>query len=374
MNLIDIANMRLISQQVAEARFGAVKDLVGWMGAVQAQDLPMAKWALGVRLPGSTLEVVEAALDRGEILRTHLLRPTWHFVTADDIHWMLELTAPKIKASLKSRDRDLALTETVFAQSNSIIEKALGKGKHLLREELVAELNTANIATGNNRASHLLFRAELDGLVCSGAARGGKPTYALLEDRVPKKRLLTRDEALANLARRYFTSRCPATLQDFGWWSGLTAGAAKQALEMVKSDFTSATIGSRDYWVSNSLPVVETRMNAAYLLPAYDELIISYRDRGPSLPFSAYNKIVSINGLFRPVIVVNGQVTGIWKRTVEKDRVLVEPELFEEPEHATWRLVEEAAMQFGRFLGKEIGIKHRGWPTGERSDYQQPSL
>jgi len=373
MNLIDIANVRLISQQVAEARFGTVKDLVGWMGALQAQDLPMAKWALGVRLPGSTVEVVEAALDRGEILRTHLLRPTWHFVTADDIYWMLELTAPHIKASLKSRDRDLALTETIFAQSNSIIEKALGNGEHLRREELVAELNTASIATDKNRASHLLFRAELDGIVCSGATRGGRPTYALLEDRVPNKRLLTRDEALANLARRYFTSRCPATRQDFSWWSGLTAGAAKQALEMVKSDFTSETIGSRDYWVSNSLPVVETRMNAAYLLPAYDEMIISYRDRGPSLPFSAYNKIVSINGLFRPVIVVNGQVTGIWKRTIEKARVLVEPELFKEPDHATWRLIEEAAMQFGRFLGKEIEMKHRDWPTGRWSDWQQHS-
>ncbi len=160
MNLTDIAKIRLISQQIAETKFKTVKDIVDWMGAMQAQDYAVAKWAIGVRLPNSTDQVIETAINNGEIIRTHLLRPTWHFVSADAIYWMLELTAPQIKASLKSRHKELELSETIFAKSNTIIEKALRGGKHLTREELMAELGKGKIATDDNRASHLLLRAE----------------------------------------------------------------------------------------------------------------------------------------------------------------------------------------------------------------------
>lgn len=353
MNLVDIANIRLFSHQIAETKFGTAKDVVDWMGAMQAQDYAMAKWAIGVRLPNSTDQVVEAAINNGEIIRTHLLRPTWHFVTAGDIYWMLELTAPQIKASIKSRQKQLELSETILAKSNAVIEKALRGGKSLIREEIIAELEKAKIATNENRASHLLLCAELEGTICSAAIKGGKQTYALLEERVPQKKHLTKEEALASLAKKYFTSRCPATLQDFVWWSGLSVNDAKHALETVKSDFIPETINSQTYWLANSFSLPETDKTSVYLLPAFDEFMISYKNRSAALPFGSQSKAVSNNGIFRPMIVVNGQVTGIWKRTLKKDKVIVETECFQKLDKTTKGLIGKASMQYKHFvLGK----------------------
>ena len=245
MNQSDISHIRLASQQLAGTKFATPKEILAWMGAMQAQDYPMSKWAIGARLPASTDQLIEVAITNAEIIRTHLLRPTWHFVSADDIYWLLDLSAAQNKAAQSSRDRDLELTEADYAKSNGIIEKALSTGRHLIREELIAELNKAGIATDQNRAAHLFARAELEKIICSGATRNGKTTYALLSERVPKVRQISRDEALAELARRYFTSRCPASLQDFTWWSGLPARDANRALELVKSTFTPETIDGR---------------------------------------------------------------------------------------------------------------------------------
>ena len=350
----DIARIRLASQQIAGTTLGTVKDMVAWMGAMQAQDYPMAKWALGVRLPGSTDQVIEAALDAGEIIRTHLLRPTWHFVSADDVYWLLELTAPHIKASIKSRHKELELSEAILAKSNVVIGKAFRDQEHLTREQIKVELEKAQIATDNNRLSHLLLWAELEGIVCSGAVKGGKQTYALLEARVPKTRSLTKEEALAALAQKYFASHCPATLHDFTWWSGLSAGDAKRALEMVKADFISETIASQTYWLPGSYSTSPPGQEAAVLLPAYDEFIISYRDRSTALSPGSHSKTISENGLFRPVIVVNGQVMGIWKRAIKKDQVMVETELFEQLDQTTQGWIEKASLHYARFLEKKL--------------------
>ena len=359
MNLTDIANIRLVSQQIAATKLKTAKDMVGWMGAIQAQDYAMAKWAIGVRLPNSIDRDIETAITNGEIIRTHLLRPTWHFVSADDIYWLLELTAPQIKASLKSRHKELGLSETIFAKSHTIIKTTLSGGKHATREELVAELEKAEIATNGNRASHLLVQAELDGLVCSGATKGGKQTYALLEERVPKTKSLAREEALATLAQKYFTSHGPATLQDFAWWSGLSAGEAKLALEMVKPDFASETINAQTYWFADSYSRPKADKEAVFLLPAFDEFIISYKDRSAVLPYQNHKLTVSNNGMFRPVIVVNGQVVGIWKRVIKKDRVIVETELFDQANTTTQSLIEKPLAQYGSFLDKKTEITHK---------------
>lgn len=358
MKLIDVATSRLITQQIAGTRFKTIKDLVGWMGAMQAQDYAMSKWAIGVRLPSLTEQKVEAAIDNAEIIRTHLLRPTWHVVSADDIYWMLELTAPQIKASLKSRHKDLGLSETVLAKSNAIIEKSVSGGKSLTRDELMGEIKKEKILTDENRLSHLLMWAELSGIVGSGTSKAGKQTYALLEERVPKPKPMTREETLEKLAKKYFTSHGPATLQDFIWWSGLSVGDAKSALEMAKPGLVSETIDSQIYWFENSFSMPLPEKDSVYLLPAYDEFIISYKDRTASLLFEHNNLTISNNGIFRPVIVVDGQVIGLWKRTVKKGKVLVETEFFERPNQITKQLIENAAMQFGNFLEKETEIKH----------------
>ncbi|MCA9976150.1 MAG: AlkZ family DNA glycosylase, partial [Anaerolineales bacterium] len=350
-----LGQQRLFSQRISQHRLATPAEVVRWMGAMQAQDYAMVKWAVGVRLPHSTDRGVETAVNKGEIIRTHLLRPTWHLVSADDIYWLLDLTAPRIKASLKTRHRELGLSEAVMKQCQTIIENALSGGRHLTREALIAELQKANIATDNNRASHIFSRAELDSVICSGQVKGKKQTYALLEEWVPKTSPLPKEEALARLAKRYFTSHGPATLQDFAWWSGLTAGDARQALASVQSDFVSETIDSQTYWFTNT-STVQSGQESVYLLPAFDELIISYKDRSASLPFENHNKAVSNNGMFWPIIVVNGHVTGTWKRTIKKDKVVVETTYFNQPDKTTTNLVEKAAQPFGDFLEKKVEI------------------
>ncbi len=351
MNLNDIANLRLFSQQIATTQCKSAEEIVQWMGAMQAQDYPMAKWALGIRLAHSTDKLIEAAIDKGEIIRTHLLRPTWHFVSSDNVYWMLELTAPQIKPSMNSRDKQLGLTETIFAKSNRVIERALQPDRHLTREKLIDELNQAKIATDNNRASHLLARAELDAIICSGSVKNNKQTYALLEKRVPRKKTQSREQSLAKLARIYFSSHCPATLQDFTWWSGLSLTDARNALEMVRSDFVSETVGSKTYWLPNSLSTLETKNHAVYLLPAYDEFIISYADRSASIDTKHQSASVSENGVFRPAIVIDGRVTGLWKRTIEKDTLIVETTSFRAHSKKEKQAIRQAAEQFGRFFG-----------------------
>ena len=355
MILTDITKLRLISQHIVGSKLKTVKEIVEWMGAMQAQDYAMAKWAIGVRLPGSTDRMIESAMNKGEILRTHLLRPTWHFVSANDIRWMLELTAPRIKASLRSRHNQLGLTETIFAESDSIIAQSLKSGKHLSREELVAELRKSKIPLDENRASHLLVQAELDGIICSGASKNGKQTYALLDERVPTRKSLTKKESSAKLARIFFTSRCPATLQDFVWWSGMTIGDAKMAIEMIKSDFIPETIVSNVYWFPKDLSNPGEVGELVLLIPAFDEFIISYTDRLAMLGENL-NKIVISNGIFRPVIMIDGRVIGIWKRVIGKNNVFVEIDCFRQPDATAKNLIEKTFQQYGRFLEKEFEI------------------
>ncbi|MDE3056958.1 MAG: AlkZ family DNA glycosylase [Bacteroidota bacterium] len=335
-------------------KFKSVKELVAWMGAMQAQDYPMAKWAVGARLPHSTDTMIEAALNRGEILRTHVMRPTWHFVSADDIYWMLELTAPQIRASMKFREKWLGLTSAIVAKSNRVIEKALNPDRHLTREELITELNRAKIRTDEYRSGHLLMRAELDGLICSGRTNGKKQTYALLEQRAPKKETPSREESLKKIAQKYFSSHAPATIEDFSWWSGLSVTDTKNALEMVKSKFISETINGNTFWLSNSFPIPQNK-SSLFLLPAYDEFLISYADRSASIAAKHQTVSVSSNGIFRPPIVIDGRVTGLWKRALEKEKLTIETTLFRAHSKKEQQSIQHAAEALGKFWGmKEV--------------------
>jgi hypothetical protein len=196
------------------------------MGAVQAQDFNMAKRAVGIRLAGAVnddaAKTVDDAFNRGSFLRTHVLRPTWHFVSPENIRWMLDLSAGRIKSASKPRDRDLEITETLYAKTNRIITKSLEGNKHMARDDLARELEKAKINADSARGYHFIMRAELDGLICSGAVRGKTQTYTLLSERAPAARPLPKDESLARLANIYFSSHSPATLRDFAWWSGLS--------------------------------------------------------------------------------------------------------------------------------------------------------
>lgn len=356
MNSADIARLRLINQQIAASRFSQPGDLLAWMGAVQSQDYPSAKWALGVRLPGSTEAMIREAVDAGDVLRTHVLRPTLHLVAAADIRWMLALTAPRIKAGSRARREQQGLTDDVLKRSNVLIEKALAGGRQMTRDELAAEFRRANFPTGDNQDAYLLSWAELEGLVCSGAEKNGKPTFALLEERVPPSPALAREEALARLAGRYFASRGPATLEDFTWWSGLSISDARLGLELVREDLLSETIDGRMYWFPRTISAASAENGGVFALPAFDECILSYAFRSAMLSTEAVARAVSSNGVFRPTIVADGRVIGIWKRAVKKDKAVVEMEFIEEPGERFRTRVGKAFQKFGRFLEKDIEI------------------
>lgn len=357
MNQSEISNIRLHNQQIAATNLKTPKELIGWMGAMQAQDYNQAKWAIGVRMPYLTEAQIESAFNNGEIIRTHLMRPTWHFVSSDNIYWMLELTAKQIKSTTKSRNRDLGLTEAILKRSQEVLVKALEGRKSLTREELSTQLNQAGIKTDGQRMPHILMEAEIDSVICSGAMQGKKQTFALLTERVPIKNILTKDEALLLLARKYFTSHGPATLPDFVWWSGLPVADARSALEMNKPSLFSETIDFETYWFAEPVSIPTSLPDSVYLLPAFDEFLISYKNRSAAITIDHHKKAISNNGVFRPVIVVNGQISGLWKRTIKKDSVLIELIHFRPHSKKEEKLIEKATEIFSHFSGMKAELR-----------------
>lgn len=355
----EISAMRLLNQQLASSVFQTPKELVAWMGAMQAQDYTQAKWAIGIRMPHMTESQIESAFNQGEILRTHLMRPTWHFVSADDIYWMLQLTAPQIRSVLNSRHRELGITELLVNNSYLVIEDTINarEDQSLTREELLDALAQAGIPTDLQRASHIMLRAEIDGILCSGPIKGKKQTYALLSNRVPVKKTLTQEEALARLAKSYFSSHGPATLPDFLWWSGLGAADGRKALESIKNDLVSVKIAADTYWYPGSDITPSKLSDSAYLLPAFDEFLISYKNRSASITTEDHKRAISSNGIFRPVILINGQITGLWKKTVKKEYILIETEYFRPHSKAEEQLITKAAESFGDYMEKKAKIR-----------------
>jgi Winged helix DNA-binding domain len=351
MTLDDVSRLRMANQQISHTLFQTVQDMVGWLGAVQAQDYAMAKWAIGLRLANMTDEMVEKALDNGDILRTHILRPTWHFVAADDIHWMLSISGQRLNSVLRTYHKPLELDDSVFSKSYAIIEKHLRDNNHLTREEIMIALENEGISTNNYRSIHIMYKAEANGIVCSGAKRGTQLTYALLEERVPKRNMMSKEEALATLAKRYFTSHGPATLQDFVWWSGFTVGEAKIGLGGLGSDFRSAEIGHQKYYFLDVS--IQHPSDNLYLLPAFDEYLVSYKDRSASMSPDLAKKAFTVNGIFKPVILFKGKAIGLWKRTIKKDKVLIEADFVHPPDAQQQALLTQLCEQYATFLGKK---------------------
>ena len=352
---MNIISKRMESQGVVGRRFADPAALVGWMGCVQAQDFAMAKWGVGLRVNVSE-DLVDDDFNSGRILRTHVLRPTWHFVLPADIGWLLRLSAPRIRGFCAPYHRQLAIDAAVLRKSRKIMSAALQDGAFLTRAEIAALLKRSKIDTDDIRMNFLMMDAELEGLICSGPRRGKQFTYALLASRVPRSVDLSGDAALGELARRYFLSRGPATVNDLAWWGGMTVGQAKRGLEVVKGELGSFVVDGVEYWFRGDL---ESKMPAALLLPAYDELTVAYKDRSAILP-AEFEK-ASFSGL-KPAIVVNGRIVGIWRRVVVKGKVVVEMTLFEKVSKTAMGAIEKEARRYGRFLGERVEVRVTGAP------------
>jgi len=353
MTTFDIAHHRLHNQCLSPQGHKKPGEVVKWLGAVQAQDYYSAKWALGQRALGVTDAEVEKAFADGEILRTHVLRPTWHFVTPADIRWLLRLTAPRVNLACSYYYRKLELDDAVFRRTNKTLARALKGGKHLNREALRTVIQRAGIGSVDLlRFSHILVRAELDGLICSGPRQGKQFTYALLDERAPQGKDLVRDESLAELTRRYFMSRGPATSSDFTWWSGLAATDVKRGLEMIESDLVKEVIEGHTYWQSASNPTFKRPTRVAYLLPAFDEYLIAYKDRS-----AAIDPKHTDNLIFNSTIVWDGKIVGSWNRKIEKSSVAITLSLFAGISKTATRAIADAARGYGEFLGMSTNLQ-----------------
>lgn len=357
---VDITSYRLHNQCLSHNKLNEPADVVSWLGAVQAQDYAGAKWALGQRINNATDTAIEKAFNEGDILRTHMMRPTWHFVSPADIRWIQMLTAPRVHIGSGFMYRKLELDTAIVRKSYAVLEKVLQGRKYLTRSELASEFEKAGIVAAGQRLGYFMMSAELDGVVCSGPRRGKQFTYALLEERVPAVKPLKRDEALAELVKRYFLTRGPATLQDFTWWSGLTMADARNGIEMVRSQFVSEVINGQTYWFAEaSLPAKE-KSPIAYLLPNYDEYFIGFKDRSA---IGEIAKRAGIKGddpaLIAHIIILNGQIVGGWRRTLNKDDVLVETSLITRLTKTELEAVGNAAEHFGRYLGLPVSLIHK---------------
>src|SRR5262245_2764707 len=280
----DIARLRLHNQRIACATFEKPGDVVAWLGAVQAQDYLGALWAVGLRMRNAVEADIERALASRTIIRTWPMRGTLHFVAAADIRWMLELLTPRIVANdAKRLLRDFNFDEKELARSKKLIARALQGGKQLARNAMYKMLEVGGVSTASQRGRHILTRLAQDGFICFGAREGKQPTFALLDEWAPKAKRMPRDQSLAEIARRYFTSHGPATLHDFVWWSGLTTADATAGLEMAKRSLAQETINGHTYWLASSIPATNDSSPTAYLLPAFDEYTVAYKDRSAVL-------------------------------------------------------------------------------------------
>jgi hypothetical protein len=347
---------RLRRQRLTGARFGTPQAVVAWLGAVQAQDYPGARWGVGQRTEGAADADVEHAFDRGAILRTHVLRPTWHFVSPADIRWLLALTGPRVHARCASRHRQLELDARTLTKSRAAMERALEGGQHLTRAELAEALGRKGITASGERLAHLVLYAELHGAICSGPRLGGQPTYALLDDRVPPAPALPRDEALAALTLRYFASHGPATLKDFSWWSGLTIADARRGVQANGSALTMKAVDGLDCWSTPSRARVPDPDGAAWLLPNYDEYLIAYRDRQFVLPSRPAPADVGWPA-YPHHVIVEGRLLGGWRRTVSARSMTIDVKGYQPLTRRETRAIASACEQHGAFMATPVSTR-----------------
>ena len=358
MSDMHIARLRLRNQQIAQQDFRTPAEVVAHLGAVQAQDYAGAKWGIGLRLPNATEADIAQAIGDRTIVRTWLMRRTLHFVPAPDVRSMLALTASRADARFASRYRQLELDERTFHLAEDVLVKALSGGKQLTRQALYRLLEGAGIRlegggrldSGQTRGLHILAHHAQTGLICCGPHQGKQPAFVLLDEWVRKSRALHREEALAELAKRYFTSHGPATLQDFVWWSGLTVREAAAGIEMARRHLVSEMIDSATFWLPPRPPAAHDASAPVYLLPPFDEYTVAYRDRS-AVVAPEHAQLAASGGVFRPIVVVKGQVVGTWKAVVKKAALEVIPMSFSPDGRFEDAAVRVPAKRYADFLG-----------------------
>lgn len=341
-----IGQRRLARQRIAQPDFADPGQIAAWLGALQGQDYLGTKWAFGLRLPNSTEAAIDQAIAAGTILRTWAMRGTLHYVAPADIHWLLALLAPRLIAGNATRYRQLELDAATLTRAVDLIAAALQDGQRLTRAELFAVLQAEGISTAGQRGVYMLQRAGLERLVYQEAMQGGETTFRALAPGPT----LPPDQAVAELARRYFTSRGPATLADFTHWSGLRITEARAGLAAIQSSLLEDRIDGQSYWQPAAEPAPPSRL--IDLLPGFDEFVLGYKDRGAVLdPQFADAICPGGNGIFYPTLVSAGRIIGTWKRALKKKTVEITLQPFRPLRPDERDSLAEATARYGSFLG-----------------------
>jgi hypothetical protein len=348
----DIARLRLRQQHLVGAPAASMETVISQLGAVQAQEFAVAKWSLARRSRG---QVTEAQFDRafaeGRILRTHALRPTWHFLLPADFRWIMAATAPRVLAMMAPYSRVLGIDEACARRSQRLMRQALAGGQHLTRKEIGAVLARDGLEAEGQRLGYIMGRAELDLVVCSGAPRGKQQTYALVDERVPPGPTLTADQALAKLTRRFFVSHGPATLRDFIWWASQTAASARRGLELVGGELRRLEAGGRTYWLSKR-PArrAPSEVPTVHLLQAYDEYMVAYTESKPLLALAGMAPLPPGRSVYMHAVVFDGQVVGHWRRLVAKKEIILEAKIRRPLGRVARRALQDEVDRFARFV------------------------
>jgi len=343
----DITRFRLANQRISNSSFSTPKEAVSWMGAMQAQDYLMSLWAIGLRTTNCTEADVEAAIEDGLIVRTWTMRRTIHFAAAEDVHWMMSLTKERIIKAYGKNMARLGLDEDHLVKARRVVVEALEKEGCLTRDALKERMEAAGVPVDKSRGVHLLWRIGQEAISCFGPRQGKEYTFVLLDDWVRNRRDLTREEAISEATRRYFASHGPATAQDFAWWSGLTMKDVRSGI--ASADLIEEAIDDATYYMG---PDQATAANdGVYLLPAFDEYLISYKDRSAIIDAAGMGLVNrGLNGMFNPIVVVDGRIEGTWKRDLKKNTVTIKPSPFEAFSTKSTRGICSEAHRFGTFL------------------------
>lgn len=345
---------------------GDIASVVGSLAGMQAQEFGYALWSVAQRTPagsGPSNQVSKATLDRafadGLLLRTHVLRLTWHFALPEDIRWLLRLTVPRLKKLSAYYDRQLGLDDVVFARTNAVLAQAVSDGRHRTRAELTTALEAAGIAASGQRAGNIMMRAEFDEVVISGAPRGKQQTYAAFDERVPPDSGFDADESLAELAQRFFTTRGPATVKDLATWASLTVSQARRGVAQVASELDSATLdGETVYLAAGALdaPSSEIDSPTVDLVQGYDEIVMSYSETRGLLTGGAAYSPIAITSPYLHTILADGILVGHWRHRLARDSAAIDTALRRElnrPETAALRV---AVDRYGDYLGVSTSL------------------
>jgi Winged helix DNA-binding domain len=346
---LDIARWRLRSQHLVSPYAVSAREAVGLLLAVQAENPSQAAWAVAARTQRPDQAELATLLDDGAVLRTHVLRPTWHFVRAEDIGWLLDLTGPRVRRITGQQLRDThGLDERSIGQAVAAVTQALASRGQLTRAQLADELRERGIRGSGQMLMILLAHAELDGLICSGGIVGGEHTYALMGERVPVPRRLGRTEALAELASRYFTGHGPATERDLAYWATLTLTDVRAGLRQVRDRLDSFQHDGRTFWHAPGDAPGGPQEPAGHLLQILDETYRGYQDSRWVL--DAAGNVPRARETATGMALVDAQLLAAMRRTIANDHVRFDLRPYRALTPVEIEALDQAARRYGDYL------------------------